>query len=132
LIRQNKILTIQNQELCHKLRKERREKERIIDQVFRIVGVSITEFWEDFCEETDTIDEKSTYFQEIYHMLMNFIQENELFNIMKTLEFFIAPKNGSKKIKTFKIVNPKEEGNFMSSYTDEEVEEFINFTNIIL
>jgi hypothetical protein len=63
---------------------------------------------------------------------MNFIQQNELFNIVKTLEFFIVPKEQVKKIKTFRVVSPKEEVNFLTSYTDEEVEEFINFTNAII
>ena len=36
------------------------------------------------------------------------------------------------KNKIFKVVNPSEEVNFMDKYSEEEVQEFINQTNIIL
>lgn len=45
LLSQNQVLIKQNHDLAHKYKNESKKKDRIMKQVFRIVGASITEFW---------------------------------------------------------------------------------------
>lgn len=58
---------------------------------------------------------------------MAFIEQNDLPKILKTLEILIFPSgiDKKKKGKFFKVVGSSEI-NFLSSYTEEEVEDFIN------
>lgn len=59
MIQQNQVLISQNKELSMKYKRDARKKDRILDQVFQIVGASITEFWNDLCDDGEILEDRS-------------------------------------------------------------------------
>ena len=89
LINQNKILVAKNQELIKLIKKEAKKKDRILNQIFRIIG-SISEQWEEFIGENHLVIEDVTNEKKLYiDMLMNFIDQNEMPTILSTLKKFL-------------------------------------------
>lgn len=119
LLSQNRLLIQQNQELASKVHTESKKKDRIMKQVFRIVRASISEFWREFCQEEDTREEDERNLKELYEVFMQFIDQHDLPQILKTLDYFLGT-NHEKKPKTFKVVN-QNESTLLNSYSEEEI-----------
>lgn len=119
LLSQNRLLIQQNQELATKVHTESKKKDRIMKQVFRIVRASISEFWREFCQEEDTREEDERNLKELYEVFMQFIDQHDLPQILKTLDYFLGT-NHEKKPKTFKVVN-QNESTLLNSYSEEEI-----------
>lgn len=62
------------------------------------------------------MEEKQKSFQDLYDIFMQFIDQHELSQILKILDYFLGTDH-TKKAKTFKVVNTNE-ATLLNSYSE--------------